>query len=60
MIVFTGESSIDANCAPAHGVAAYFEKYKEDIAGLDMTPEQFSSEYSIAIRIRPAEVRGWE
>jgi hypothetical protein len=39
---------------------AYFEKYKESIAELDMTPEGFSGEYSVAIRIRPAEVRGWE
>jgi len=41
-------------------VPAYFEKYKDSIAGLDMTPEEFSHEYSVAIRIRPAEVRGWE
>ena len=60
VIVFTGEASIDADCPPAHQVPAYFEKYKEGIAGLDMTPEAFSSEYSVAIRIRPAEVRGWE
>ena len=60
VIVFTGEASIDMNYPPAHHVPAYFEKYKDDIAGLDMTPEEFSSEYSIAIRIRPAEVRGWE
>jgi hypothetical protein len=60
VIVFTGEASMDVNCPPAHHVPAYFEKYKDDIAGLDMTPEQFSIECSIAIRIRPAEVRGWE
>ena len=60
VIVFTGEASIDVDCRPAHHVPAYFEKYKDDIAGLDMTPEGFSSEYSVAIRIRPAEVRGWE
>jgi PPOX class probable F420-dependent enzyme len=60
MIVFMGEASIDLNCPPAHQVPAYFEKYKEGIAGLDMTPEGFSSEYSVAVRIHPAEVRGWE
>ena len=60
VIVFTGEAFIDADCPPAHEVPAYFEKYKDGIAGLDVTPEGFSSEYSVAIRIRPAEVRGWE
>ena len=60
VIVFTGEAFIDMDCPPAHQVPAYFEKYKEGIAGLDMTPEGFSSEYSVAIRIHPAEVRGWE
>lgn len=60
VIVFTGEASVDADCPPAHQVPAYFEKYKNGIAGLDMIPEGFSSEYSVAIRIHPAEVRGWE
>ena len=35
-------------------------KYKDGIAGLEMTPENFSRDYSVAIRIRPTEVRGWE
>jgi PPOX class probable F420-dependent enzyme len=60
VIVFTGEAFIDMDCPPAHQVPAYFEKYKEGIAGLGMTPQQFSMDYSVAIRIHPAEVRGWE
>jgi PPOX class probable F420-dependent enzyme len=60
VIVFTGGASIDTDCPPAHLVQVYFEKYKEGIAGLDMTPEEFSREYSVALRIHPAEVRGWE
>jgi PPOX class probable F420-dependent enzyme len=60
VIVFTGEALIDMDCPPAHQVPAYLEKYKDGITALDMTPEQFSMEYSVAIRIRPAEVRGWE
>jgi len=60
VIVFTGEASIDANCPPAYKVDAYFEKYKQGISDLDMTPEGFSSEYCIAIRIQPTEIRGWE
>jgi len=60
VIVFVGDASIDANCPPAHKVYKYFEKYKEGISNLDMTPEGFSDEYCIAIRIQPAEIRGWE
>jgi PPOX class probable F420-dependent enzyme len=60
VIVFTGEASIDANCPPAYKVDAYFEKYKQGISDLDMTPEGFSNEYCIAIRIQPTEIRGWE
>jgi PPOX class probable F420-dependent enzyme len=60
VIVFTGQASIEPNHPPAHQVPAYYEKHKEDIAGLEMTPEEFSREYSIAIKIRPTEVRGWE
>lgn len=60
VIVFTGEASIDTGCPPAHLVPVYFEKYKEGIAGQGMTPEGFSREYSIPLRIHPAKVRGWE
>jgi PPOX class probable F420-dependent enzyme len=60
VVVFTGEASLDVNCPPAYKVSAYFEKYKQGISDLDMTPEGFSNEYSVALRIRPAEIRGWE
>jgi PPOX class probable F420-dependent enzyme len=60
VIVFTGEAVIDSNCAPAHKVRAYLKKYKRGILDLDMTPEGFSAEYSLAIRIEPTQVRGWE
>ena len=60
VIVFTGEAFIDTESPLAHHVPAYFEKYKGGIAGLPMTPEEFSREYSVAIKIRPAELRGWE
>ncbi len=60
VIVITGEASFDMNCPPAHEVPAYLEKYKSGIIALDMTPEQFSQEYSRAIRIKPTNVRGWE
>ena len=60
VVVFTGEASIDTNSPPAHEVPVYLKKYRDGIAELEMTPEEFSREYSIAIKIRPTEVRGWE
>jgi PPOX class probable F420-dependent enzyme len=61
VIVFAGEAVIDEKCPPAHKVRAYLKKYRSGIANLEikMTPEEFGSEYSIAIRIRLTEVRGW-
>ena len=60
VIVFTGKAVIHADHPPAHEVPAYLNKYKEGITALEMTPEEFSREYSTAIKIHPAEVRGWE
>ena len=60
VMIFVGEAFIDLDSPPAHNVPAYFEKYKEGIASLDMTPEAFSAEYSVAIRIHATEIRGWE
>jgi PPOX class probable F420-dependent enzyme len=60
VIVFVGEASIEAKCPPAHEIPDYLEKYKQGISDLDMTPEEFSNEYPVALRIRPSEIRGWE
>jgi PPOX class probable F420-dependent enzyme len=60
VIVFSGEAAIERDHPDAHLVPDYLAKYKEGIKALEMTAEDFSHEYSIAIRIRPAEVRGWE
>ena len=60
VIVLTGDASFNATYPPAHKVPVYLKKYKSGIMGLKMTPESFSNDYSVAIRIKPAEVRGWE
>ena len=59
VIVYVGIASIDETIKPAHKVPAYFKKYKIGIKDIGMTPEQFSSEYSIAIRVKPSSLRGW-
>lgn len=60
VMVFTGEAAIVSGHPPAHEVPEYLEKYQGDITALNMTPQEFSREYSTAIRIHPTEVRGWE
>ncbi len=59
VIIFVGNASIDPTVLPAHKVRPYFKKYREGIQALGMLPEQFSSEYSVAIRITPTALRGW-
>lgn len=60
LIVFTGTATIDEDCLPANRIRAYMRKYKGGINSLNATPEQFAQEYSVAIRINPTNVRGWE
>jgi PPOX class probable F420-dependent enzyme len=57
VLVFIGTASVDPEAPPAHKVPAYLRKYREGIAGLNMTPEQLSHEYSVAIRVKPISVR---
>jgi PPOX class probable F420-dependent enzyme len=59
VIVFVGTATIDPTVPPAHKVRAYFRKYRAGIEELGMTPEQFSREYSVAIRVTPISLRGW-
>ena len=60
LIIFAGTATIDQDKPPANRVRAYMRKYKSGIADLGATPEQFAGEYSVAIRIHPSNVRGWE
>ena len=59
VIVYVGKAQIDPNTPPAHKVRAYLKKYKTGIQDLGSTPEEFSQEYSVAIRITPTSLRGW-
>jgi PPOX class probable F420-dependent enzyme len=59
VIVFLGKAEIVLESPPPHEVPAYFEKYASGMEELGMTPEAFSEEYSLAIRVRPTKLRGW-
>lgn len=60
LIIFTGTARLDKNCPPSNKISAYSRKYKSGIIDLKSTPEQFGKEYSVAIRITPTNLRGWE
>jgi PPOX class probable F420-dependent enzyme len=60
LVIFTGTAIIDKDCPPANKIRAYMRKYKQGIKDLNAIPEQFSGEYSVALRITPTNVRGWE
>jgi PPOX class probable F420-dependent enzyme len=59
VIIFVGTAILDLEAPPARKVAAYLRKYRAGIKALGMTPQQFSQEYSVVIRVTPTSLRGW-
>ena len=58
IIVITGLAQVSADEPPAYQVPDYVEKYRERIATLFGTAENFASMYPVALRIRPTAIRG--
>ncbi|HEX9414117.1 MAG TPA: TIGR03667 family PPOX class F420-dependent oxidoreductase, partial [Ktedonobacterales bacterium] len=59
IVVFTGEARLSADDPPPQRHAGYVAKYRDLIAGLDLSPEAFAAQYSEALRIAPTHVRGF-
>jgi PPOX class probable F420-dependent enzyme len=59
IVVITGEARIDPHAPPADQVAAYIEKYRNDIARIGRDPESFAKSYSVAIWVTPTSLRGF-
>lgn len=57
IVVLTGTAVVEA-AAPADQNPTYLAKYGAGIARIGMTPESFAAAYSVAIRFRPAALRG--
>ncbi len=57
-LVIMGEAKIDRHAPPALQNAAYVEKYRQGFIDIKMTPEEFSRDFSTAIRVVPLRVRG--
>ncbi|MCO5223203.1 MAG: TIGR03667 family PPOX class F420-dependent oxidoreductase [Thermomicrobiales bacterium] len=59
VIVFDGAAVIDESARAAIEHAEYLEKYRDGITHIGMTPESFSAEYNVAIRVVLQKVRGF-
>jgi len=57
-LVIMGEAAIDDSTAPSNQMAAYVEKYRQQIESIGYTPETLASTWSVAIRIRPLQIHG--
>lgn len=58
IFVFAGEARVDAEAPLADKVDAYVEKYRVGLEHLKLTAAQFAQEYSVALRVTPARLRG--
>jgi PPOX class probable F420-dependent enzyme len=58
IVVFTGQAQIDPHALPADQVPTYVAKYQPGFARIRMTPAEFASSYSVALRVTPLKLRG--
>jgi PPOX class probable F420-dependent enzyme len=56
IVVLSGRATFEA--PPADRLAAYVEKYGEDMKRIGLTPEQFGDRYSVQINIELTRLRG--
>ncbi|TAH48202.1 MAG: TIGR03667 family PPOX class F420-dependent oxidoreductase [Chloroflexota bacterium] len=59
VVVFIGTAALAPDTPPSHKHKAYFIKYKQGIKDLNMTPEEFSAKWSVALCVTPQKMRGW-
>jgi len=57
--VLLGSAAIDDRAPKADDHAVYLEKYHDGLASIGYTPERFSTEYSVAVRVHPTKIRGY-
>ncbi len=57
VLVMTGDILVDTQTPPADQNDAYLKKYREDITGLQMTPQSFAEDYAVPLRFYPLRVR---
>ncbi|MCC7354693.1 MAG: TIGR03667 family PPOX class F420-dependent oxidoreductase [Anaerolineae bacterium] len=57
--VITGDAHIAEDPPFASDVQAYMDKYRDGIKDIGMTPADFTRSYSVAIRVKPVNLRGF-
>jgi PPOX class probable F420-dependent enzyme len=58
VVVVTGDAAVDDSAPPASAVPEYLERYGPFIERNGWTPESFSADYSVPIRVRATRLRG--
>jgi len=57
--VLVGRATVARTAPAASGHKEYLRKYRKAIADLGMTPKDFGEDYSVAIVVTPARLRGF-
>ena len=59
IVVLHGTAAVDPAAPPAIGNPAFLAKYRTGIVDIDMTPESYTAEYTVAVRVAPERLRGF-
>lgn len=57
VLTIEGTAVIVVDAPPASDVPMHMAKYREQIDGIDMTPERYFTEYTVQIKITPTRIR---
>jgi len=57
--VLVGRATVARTVPAANDHKEYLRKYRKGIGGLGMTPKDFGEDYSVAIVVTPARLRGF-
>ncbi len=58
VVVLTGEAEVVPAPVPGEQLEAYINKYRQGIARINLTPQEFQNSYSVPIRVRLLQLRG--
>jgi PPOX class probable F420-dependent enzyme len=58
IVVFSGRATVDDSAPPAQETGAYMAKYAEQMAGMGLSPDQFSARYATVLRVALTRLRG--
>jgi PPOX class probable F420-dependent enzyme len=58
IVVLSGRATIEPSPTSVHAAAPYVEKYRAQMEGIGLTPEQFAERYPVALAVELTRVRG--